>query len=355
MLSQEDRNKIQTLLKYYKHGVIKKKEELHYDEYGNLKKKVEIKYHSNGELKKKAEFSYPNTIVLESQISAICINPSTNLLYVSTVDSIVVIDGNTNKTLDKIKIKNPSRMIINPKTNKMYVFSRLERKSHAVVVIDLSSNKVIDTIFGDFKDPNHMVINSSTNMLYVTDWYGSDSVSVIYCDTNSIIDRIQVENGEHAIAVDENRNLVYVTNAKNNKVSIIDGFTNKIIGEIDVKEPVDVFINPDANILYIKSVKWWGCEGACGVETYLQMFDSNTYDLLKGRTLGFASPVCVTSSFDCVYLTCEYTFQKLDPLTNEIESVIWGTILGDQMVVNHITNKIYIANRFLEKIHMVNG
>ena len=354
MLPQEDKT-IRTFFDYYKHGVIKKKEELHYDVFGNLKKKIEIKYHSNGDVKKKTEVDYPDSFMLGTYINQVCINPNTNTLYISTPDSIIfAVDGNTFKTLDTIQIKNPSRMVVNPKTNKLYVFSRLDKKSHAVAVVDLNSNRIDAIIFGDFKHPNHMAINSSTNMLYVTDWYGSDAVFAIKCDANFIIDKIKIGRGEHAIAIDENRNLIYVTNNADDNVSIINGSTNKVIGEIRIKKPADVFFNPDANILYVKSEKFWGGEGASGVDTYLQLFNSKTQNLLDVKNLGGISPVCVTISSNLVHLISDYVYQKLDAMANEISSIKYGTVFGNQIVVNPITNVGYTTSWDSKKIYILN-
>jgi YVTN family beta-propeller protein len=68
---------------------------------------------------------------------------------------------------------------------------------------------------------------------------------------HSIAD-ISVGNTPVAVAVNPNTNMIYVTNADDNTVSVIDGKTNNIVDTIKVgNNPVAVAVNPNTNILYV--------------------------------------------------------------------------------------------------------
>ena len=63
---------------------------------------------------------------------------------------------------------------------------------------------------------------------------------------------IIVGNNATGIAVDSNKNLVYVANSGDNTVSVIDGTDNKIIKNITVgKLPTKIAINPKNNEVYV--------------------------------------------------------------------------------------------------------
>jgi YVTN family beta-propeller protein len=77
------------------------------------------------------------------------------------------------------------------------------------------------------KTPVGIAVDPNTNRIYVSN-SNNNTVSVIDGATNRVIgDPIPVGEGPRGIAVDPNTHLVYVTNPGSNTVSVIDGATNK--------------------------------------------------------------------------------------------------------------------------------
>jgi len=77
------------------------------------------------------------------------------------------------------------------------------------------------------KTPVGIAVDPNTNRIYVSNSH-NNTVSVIDGATNRVIgDPIPVGEGPRGIAVDPNTHLVYVTNPGSNTVSVIDGATNK--------------------------------------------------------------------------------------------------------------------------------
>jgi YVTN family beta-propeller protein len=112
----------------------------------------------------------------------------------------------------------PSSIAINEKTNFVYVANR---NSDTVVVIDGTTNKVVDSITVGFS-PADVAVNPNTNFIYVTK-LDVGTVSVIDGSTNRIIKNMEIDdsiNFHHAggIAVNENTNKIYVLT--NNYLSI---------------------------------------------------------------------------------------------------------------------------------------
>ena len=83
----------------------------------------------------------------------------------------------------------------------------------------------------------------------------SNTVSVISTSTNTVVKTISVPCYPLGIAITPNGAYAYVTNYKNNTVTIIDTFNNKIVGSpIAVgTEPVDVAITPNGLFAYVSN------------------------------------------------------------------------------------------------------
>jgi YVTN family beta-propeller protein len=98
----------------------------------------------------------------------ISVNQVTNLAYVPDFlkNIVLVIDGRTNKVIDKISVgKQPIAIALNPKLNKIYVSNVGDG---TVSVINGSTNQVVRNITLGGK-PRSIAINTNTNLVYVAD------------------------------------------------------------------------------------------------------------------------------------------------------------------------------------------
>jgi YVTN family beta-propeller protein len=71
------------------------------------------------------------------------------------------------------------------------------------------------------------------NPAYVTNFDGY-TVSVIDGKTNAVIGNIKVGKGPSAVSVNPSTNVAYVANYHDNTISVIGGKTNTVIGNIKV-------------------------------------------------------------------------------------------------------------------------
>jgi len=106
------------------------------------------------------------------------------------------------------------------------------RDSNTTYVIDGRSNRVVvDIPVGH--SPISVGVNSKTNKIFVTDWGSaldgvimtrtdSMSVSVIDDKTNKVINTFNPGQSPEGIAVDPNRNMIYVANFSYS-VSVVNG------------------------------------------------------------------------------------------------------------------------------------
>ena len=238
-------------------------------------------------------------IKIEDGIAGFAVNSVTNRIYVVNQKhkAVTVVDGQTNKIIDVIKLQEDKDfafqsgcITVNPHTNKIYVLrdplsnafggirdaigiygekeriKRNKRKEKVVIVIDGTTNRVVDTIKLDFTrhitskpysdlsnnkpgnvSTNSIAINPATNLIYINFGMGRafrrphkvhSFILVIDGSTNQIVDTIDTGKWPSpldVITVNPHTNMIYSKNSFiNNSVRIIDGNSNQVISNIKV-------------------------------------------------------------------------------------------------------------------------
>lgn len=143
------------------------------------------------------------------------LNAKKNILYVSNnkSDSILVIDGNAKKIINKIEIERPRQLVLNSDNHTLYAISgdagfRLRDNGAKISIIDTTSNQITGSIgekegFGDIK------LNQDKNLLYATQT-NSKKMWVIDTLTNSVTEKIKVGAKYRSIAIDSASNTIYL-------------------------------------------------------------------------------------------------------------------------------------------------
>ena len=124
-------------------------------------------------------------------------------------------------------------------SNLVFTSASLEIKSYR----DESINSIFFPCAAD--------VNSKTNQVYVTS--RSSQVWVVDGPSKTIIQNFTVGKNPCELAINEDLNLVYISNEFSNTIDVIDGDTSQKITSFDLENPYDVAINPNTNILYITS------------------------------------------------------------------------------------------------------
>jgi YVTN family beta-propeller protein len=175
-----------------------------------------------------------NTIKGDPKLrGTVAVNPLTNIIYSTNLERehLVVIDGDTNSTITKVRVgKDPRAIAVGPNTGKVYV---LNEESKSVSIIDSNqSNKLVDTIKlkGLSGNPDFIVLNEASNLLYIKSVFaGSSSGSwpVFY----SSINVIDVANRENISSIRMSSNdwegIAY--NSVNNSIYIREPKTKSIL------------------------------------------------------------------------------------------------------------------------------
>ena len=157
----------------------------------------------------------------------------------------------------------PLALAANPVTNKVYVVSPgvAGSESDNLAVIDGKNDVLLQNIPVPF-GASFAAVNYVTNLIYVTGCNTNVipspcTVTVINGKTNAVVSTISITTtpgfGLLGIVANPINGLVYVANASDNVIDIIDGCSNKLTGTIDLNgnSPFAIAINPILNKLYV--------------------------------------------------------------------------------------------------------
>jgi YVTN family beta-propeller protein len=148
--------------------------------------------------------------------------------------------------------------------------------------------------------PADVTINSKTNKIYVVNYY-SNTVSIIDGKTNTVIGNISVGTSPQKIVVSSETDRVYIYNyVSPPTLYAIDGYTNKIVKNLTIPTPVNSMVVGPFDIIYTTTPR------------------SNEVTLIDGPTLQRVYSVPVGNATDSL------SGITVNPNTNEIYVVNTG-------------------------------
>ena len=171
-------------------------------------------------------------------VQGLAVNPVTNRIYASAADNqqLIAIDGKTDTVIAQVLVPSqPGGISVNPKTDRVYVAG--SGFPGLIMVFDGATNTQVASIPEDF-GVNNTAVNFVLDRAYATD---SDKTIVVDGATNQEVARIP--GGPFATFIDVNplNSKVYVVNAGNGSVSIIDGKTNQVAQTLSI--PGSIFLD----------------------------------------------------------------------------------------------------------------
>jgi YVTN family beta-propeller protein len=179
------------------------------------------------------------SITVENNPDGIAINPAGTRVYVANrgSDSVSVIDTGTNQVMDTMKIGwLPYGVAVNPSGTRIYVTSERTSGKPSFTVINVSNdaNQVVDTVEVGLV-PAGIVVNPAGTLIYVGD-YVDNKISVVDANTNRVISTVQVGYNSSVemyspsyVAINLSGTRVYATSFIDKDVVVIDTNTNKEI------------------------------------------------------------------------------------------------------------------------------
>lgn len=175
-----------------------------------------------------------------------------NTIYVSTSESLILINSKTNKFIKSLPIYNPSSMVLSHDGKQIFVISDC-----GVSIIDTES-QIISKEICTSTNISHIAI-SNNNILYAAS--SGNTIYAINVVSGKILSTIKTgQIGINWIAVNSKGSRVFATDAISMSISIITTKTNKVItktlpktknGSSRIGKPKGVMVSPKGNFLYI--------------------------------------------------------------------------------------------------------
>jgi len=246
---------------------------------------------------------------------------------------------------------NPLGIALNPKTDLIYVAIAGATLNGSVAVIDGSKRAVLKNVSiptirpGVIHKPVSIDLNPNSNLVYVSD-AAQQAVFVIDGSTN-IVNAI-VLNGEPAgIGADSETGKVYVAIPGSNVVDVIDGKKGTVTGTVVVGSPYSVAVNSVTNRIYVS--------GADGVS----VIDGTTEQVVGILSLKNVFGIAVNPASDTVYLTNRLvdngTIYAVKSSSNTVTAMIhlccdlWGA------AVDASRDRVYVSDDYLSTVAVIDG
>lgn len=139
------------------------------------------------------------------------VNPVTNIIYVSAMGQIELLNGDTNTFFEYIpNIAIGINMAVNANTNRIYHVNSNIVGGH-LYVIDGVTNEVTEVVLGDSVFPQKVRVNPVANQVLVSDY--RSKVWILDGETNTISHTVPLTNNTKSFDINALTNRIYVANA----------------------------------------------------------------------------------------------------------------------------------------------
>jgi YVTN family beta-propeller protein len=308
-------------------------------------------------------------IVVNSFPVDLAINPVTDRLYVTNQFShtVSVVDTETDQVVDTIPVGLvPYGIGIDPIANRIYVTNI---DSDTVSVIDGATDKVVGEI-GSVSNPVGVTVNSLRSMVYVTN-FDENTISMIDTVKGTVTKNVTVGISPFDIGVyrlDRNNDFLYVTNSLSNTVSVIhsNSTTDVVIRNITVgKFPVGVGVDQDRDIVYVTNKN----------SHSLTLINATRNEVIKTVPVGnLPVGVAVDQTTHVVYVsnTFDNTVSVISPSSEEVvknirvnpnnpdierplPSIVRFPTVASFIAIDQTSNLTYVSNTHSNKISIINS
>jgi YVTN family beta-propeller protein len=178
------------------------------------------------------------------------VNQSTNKVYFLTTTGVVgVLNGATNIAMPIPTTATGNVIRVSQSLNRVYVAS-----GSTLLVLDGNTDSQL-TVVSSLGSISDLAINETTGQIFVLD-ASNDKVRLIDAATNNIVQSFSVGDSPAAIAINEVTNRVYVGNLNDKTISIINGATlNQTVVTVPLPlAPGDIHVDGALSRVYVATV-----------------------------------------------------------------------------------------------------
>ena len=301
----------------------------------------------------------------------LCVNPSTNMIYVTNYDNntVSVINGKNNSVVATISVEKKLLAIaVNPNTNRVYVTNFTT--NNTVSVINGKTDRVIKTITLETPEfypsivayPDNVAVDAKTKMVYVTTADGN-LVYVIDGNANKIVSIIVISNsssGECGLGINQRTNKIYVSNVDYGTLSVLKAVSrsgkhpkallyNSVIATLSVGEdPYSLAVDSNTNMIYVANYK-------SGTVTVINGSNNSVIKTIKvGK---WPIDICVDSKTNMIYVANggNNTVSVINGKSNSVVAIIPVGNMPDGICVNPKTDIVYVSSQNDDTISVIKG
>jgi YVTN family beta-propeller protein len=232
----------------------------------------------------------------------------------------------------------PRALAFNPTTHRLYA---VDQDANRVIVVD---SKGARSSIAVGRGPNCIVVDASLNRIYVVN-AGNGNVSVIDGATDRVIKTLPTDSRPYAIGVDAVLHRAYVTNTFSSKITVIDGATNSVqqlpggskdYVETDARRRRAFFISYE--------------------DPALTMLDAANAIHHEDLGLSHAWGLAVDEQRGIVYVTeigkdTLIAYHEEDGRTDKVST----GAMPDAVAIDETANKIYVANYVGDSVTIIDG
>ena len=293
----------------------------------------------------------------------------------------------SNRSIE-IEKGNPGYAVLNPNTSKIYI----TYESHdLILVVNINIESKISA-----DRPGDIDINPITNKVHVSAAYGIYEIDGSTNECKLINSRPQTSSQhlqciqdspsslkDHLFAVDSTTNKIYVSKQENESISVYNGNkSNRLEDSINFKakwdtgtstRPSFVLVNEDLRLLYVKAYASGSAGGGGGGGELLLVIDLNTKKTINTRSLpstntqlGFAfnrsnNTIFMKKISEKAILKYDGYLKKVLHKTTFDKDSVWKNMFRDDthfaevIVINPITNKVYLSDSKSKLLYEIDG
>jgi len=196
------------------------------------------------------------------------------------------------------------------------------------------------------RQPAGIAVNTTTNLVYVANFQDS-TLSVIQGTTGTqncpatcltVVATVPVGHLPIGVAANPKTNRIYVASNFDHIVSVIDGFTNKLLTSIPVgRQPVGIAADPLTNLIYVANSK----------DDTVSVINGATNSVVATVRVGHAPwGIAVNPRSDNIFVTNadDGTVSVIDGATNTVSRTITVGRSPMGVAVNAKTNGVFVTN-----------
>lgn len=272
-----------------------------------------------------------------------------NFLGNNESGSYSVIDLNTSQLVANVPVSSPQDVVVNDVTGKAYISGAGNRVS----VVNRSNPTQIAKTIGVGNTPKWMAVDEQRNLIYVA-IHDGESVQVIDGNSDSVVASIGIPTRSPVEpAVDIAANKIYVAAFRSGgQIAVLSGDSRTKIGDLSVRgDQFEVQVNQATGRVYATSN-----ENNVG---WVTVWDRNGTKLGERSICQRLTGLNVNQQTGHVFISCEYgqpaddpnaaDVRILDANLNDVDKVPFHPsefIPGPAIGVDEVRSKVYVGNTY---------